>query len=150
MRTLAIVFASLLLAGCSQQPSGPTYAEAVATYQAEVALLDSLEAKLKAEDAEHEKKMSAIRELYTKDLPAVSMSQIERDVQSLPKDDVRKLFDSVSQEAFEAADQPEKFRQFCLVERHRRLVASSKIETEIAEQRLRVEKAKSLRDAMSE
>lgn len=36
-----------LFAGCSSEPSGPTYAEAVTTYQAEVALLDRLEAKSK-------------------------------------------------------------------------------------------------------
>ena len=47
MRTLVVVFASLLIAGCSSEPAGPTYAEAVTTYQAEVALLDRLEAKAK-------------------------------------------------------------------------------------------------------
>ena len=50
MRSLAAIFASLLIAGCSQQPSGPTYAEAVATYQAEVALLDSLHLEKKRLD----------------------------------------------------------------------------------------------------
>jgi outer membrane murein-binding lipoprotein Lpp len=60
MRTLAVVFASLLLVGCSQKPSGPTYAEAVATYQAEVALLDSLHLEKKRLDELYAEKTKGV------------------------------------------------------------------------------------------
>lgn len=62
MRTFVIVFASLLIAGCSSEPPaspGPTYAEAVATYQAEVALLDSLQSQLEAADAKYRDEIAA-------------------------------------------------------------------------------------------
>lgn len=38
---LSIALFALVACGCSSKPAVPTYAEAVATYQAEVALLDS-------------------------------------------------------------------------------------------------------------
>jgi hypothetical protein len=55
---------ALFACGCSPavvEPTGPTYAEAVATYQAEVALLDSLEAKVDAIHARHKERLNACR-----------------------------------------------------------------------------------------
>jgi len=53
--------------GCSPapvQPTGPTYAEAVATYHAEVALLDSLEAKLADAKSKLEAERAAIKSRF--------------------------------------------------------------------------------------
>lgn len=68
MRTLAVVFASLLLAGCSTEPAGQTYSEAVATYQAEVALLDSLNARMSSMIATNEIEEKTINDKYDKQI----------------------------------------------------------------------------------
>lgn len=63
MRLFAIVVLCALIAGCSSEPSGPTYAEAVATYQAEVALLDSLRGDMARLEAERAKEVDRLKKL---------------------------------------------------------------------------------------
>lgn len=62
MKTLiSIALFTLVACGCSSEPAGPTYAEAVATYQAEVALLESLLAKRQEIEDEYSASVESLR-----------------------------------------------------------------------------------------
>jgi hypothetical protein len=52
---LAIAATCLFFTGCSREPVGPTYAEATAAYQSELAILDSIQAKIDAMKLRYEK-----------------------------------------------------------------------------------------------
>jgi outer membrane murein-binding lipoprotein Lpp len=145
MRTIAAVFAVALLAGCSSEPSGPTYAEAVATYQAEVALLDSLQVKLEALEAAHQKDISETRELCR---GLVDKSEMDSSV---------KLLSSASQDYLTQVVETKGDRDDSRLS-FDRMVASSQrlhnlkaneIKSEIELQRKRVESAKALRELLT-
>jgi outer membrane murein-binding lipoprotein Lpp len=146
MRTLAAVFAVALFAGCSSEPSGPTYAEAVATYQAEVALLDSLQANLVSLEVAHQKDIAETRELCR---GLVDNSEMDSSV---------KLLSSASQEYLTQIVETKGDRDDSRLS-FDRMVASSqrlhnlkanKIKSEIELQRKRVEAAKALRESLAE
>lgn len=145
MKAISLLFViaiSMLLVGCSKKPSGPSYAEAVATYQAEVALLDSLQAKVDALIAKHGAARAAIKEKYAKMLSdgqsmidnieltgrgASSLERIESQQAELRK--VQSIEFNTAQRAFDRESAP--------------------IVAELAQQKKRAATARSIRDALS-
>lgn len=145
MRTLAVVFASLLLAGCSSQPSGPTYAEAVATYQAEVALLDSLLEKRKAIEKQYDTEMadllarSAFSDEYTRAILDARGKVIGMNLEQVGEMLFREEGDGVNAET----------EKWVAAKRVKALRQLQEIEPQISRQHELVKKAEDVRNAMS-
>lgn len=143
--TLLAVTIALFACGCSSetsQPTGPSYAEAVATYQAEVALLDSLQAKADALKAKHDAAKAAIIEKYAKML---SDGQSMIDNIELTGRDASSLERLQSQQAELREVQSIEFNTAQRVFDRE----SAPIVAELAQQKQRVATAKSIRDALS-
>jgi len=144
-RFFATVALCVLLAGCSSEPAGPTYAEAVATYQAEVALLDSLRSEKKELEIVYQKEVGKLIDICG---DSISKGEIERVLSQAESASDQTLLDT-------NANVPENDSVFLGFKRavarkrmsYNALVKS--LDDKIAAQRARVDSAMKQRDSLN-
>jgi len=146
MKTLiSIALFTLVACGCSSEPAGPTYAEAVATYQAEVTLLDSLQTQMDAAKAKHKSALAEIDEKFNPQFRKIRTlsDDIELNNRTAAGGETLMRLELQKQEM-------EKVRSALYDDAHRAFGnETGSLVGELAEQKQRVESAKSLRDSLS-
>lgn len=142
---ISIVLFALVACGCSTEPAGPTYAEAVATYQAEVALLDSLLAKRKAiEDEYFDTVEKERRSFVTNDRHGAAFDSAASRVRDMSVGGLDKILSNEES----SSDVSAAFERLLARSRRSSLNQISEVDEKIAKQKKLVQAAESARNSL--